>query len=88
VRYCDEDRDALMVEQRQTADLDRRVEIWREIQVNMNESYSYIFMTHANWTIGSHSRVQNICPQFAPTGEEIFCSNAGVTFFHDTWIAE
>ena len=88
VRYCDEDRDALMVEQRQTADLDRRVEIWREIQVNMNESYAYIFMTHANWTIGSHPRVQNICPQFAPTGEEIFCSNAGVTFFHDTWIAE
>lgn len=88
VRYCDEDRDALMLEQRETSDLDRRVEIWHEIQVNMNESYAYIFMTHANWTIGSHERVQNICPQFAPTGEEIFCSNAGVTFFHDTWIAE
>jgi peptide/nickel transport system substrate-binding protein len=88
VRYCDEERDALMLEQRQTTDLDRRVEIWHEIQVNMNESYAYIFMTHANWTIGSHERVQNLCPQFAPTGEEIFCSNAGVTFFHDTWIAE
>ncbi len=88
VRYCDESRDALMLEQRQTADLGRRVEIWHEIQVNMNESYAYVFMTHANWTIGSHERVQNICPQFAPTGEEIFCSNAGVTFFHDTWIVE
>ncbi len=88
VRYCDESRDALMQEQRQTTDLDRRVEIWREIQVDIQESYAYVFMTHANWTIGSHERVQNICPQLAPTGEEIFCSNAGVTFFHDTWISE
>lgn len=91
VRVCNEDRDALLFEQRATDDLDRRVEIWRQIQQEINETYSYIFTTHANWTIGMTDKVRNMCSQTspAPTGEVVlFCNNQGRSFFHGVWLAE
>ncbi|MEO0495247.1 MAG: ABC transporter substrate-binding protein [Actinomycetota bacterium] len=88
VRWCNPDRDALLYEQRATDDLDRRVEIWREIQQEMNESYAYIFTTHANWTVGYGDRVNNICGQMGPNGETMFCNNQGRQFFHNIWLSE
>ncbi len=88
VRVCDEDRDALLFEQRATADLDRRVEIWHEIQQSIHDTYSYIFMTHANWTMGLSESVRNICGQEGPDGVVLFCNNGGVTFLHGVWLSE
>ncbi len=86
VRVCNPERDALMFEQRETADLDRRVEIWREIQKDMNETYAYIFTTHANWTVGTTERVRNICGQTGPGDVLLFCNNQGRGFFHGVWL--
>ena len=88
VKWCNPDRDALLFEQRATDDLDRRVEIWKEIQVEMNETYAYIFTTHSNWTVGSSQRVRNLCGQTAPGGETLFCNNQGRQFFHNVWLSE
>ena len=88
VRWCNPERDELLFAQRATDDLDERVEIWKQIQVEMNESYAYIFTTHTNWTIGHQERVRNLCGQTGPGGELMFCNNAGGQFFHNVWLAD
>ena len=87
-RHCDEERDALLFEQRRIEDLDRRVEIWHEIQQNIKDSYTYIFFNHANWTIGARGNVNNICGQTSPAdGTELFCNNQGRVQLHQVWLS-
>lgn len=88
VRLCNEDRDALLFEQRATGDLDRRVEIMQEIQAEIQATYSYIFLTHANWTVGFRNAVKNICGQTGPDGVVLVCNNQGRGFYHNVWIDE
>ena len=88
VRWCNPDRDALLYEQRAIDELDRRVEIWREIQAEMNESYAYIFTTHTNWTIGHREEVRGICRQTAPGGEPLFCNSGGLVQFNQIWLTD
>ena len=86
-RDCDEERDALMFEQRRIEDLDRRVEIWHQIQEDLRDSYTYIFFNHANWTIGARENVHNICGQTSPDGVELFCNNQGRVQLHQVWMS-
>ena len=86
-RDCDEERDALMFEQRATDDVDRQVEIWHRIQEDLRDSYTYIFFNHANWTIGARDNVQNICGQTSPDGIELFCNNQGRAQLHQVWLS-
>ncbi len=88
VRVCNPDRDAKLFEQRATTDLDTRVGLWREVQQDVHDTYSYIFTTYANWTIGVSERVRNICGQRGPGDELMFCNNSGNQFFHNVWLAQ
>ena len=56
-RYCDPERDELMLESRAISDLDRRVEIWHRIQEMIRDSYTYIFYYHTNWAVGARDGV-------------------------------
>ena len=86
-RYCDEERDALMYEQRGIDDLDRRVEIWHQLQEMMRDAYTHIFFNHANWTIGTREEVHNVCGQTAPAdGTKLFCNNQGRAQLHQVWL--
>ena len=86
-RYCDTERDALMYEQRGIDDLDRRVEIWHEIQRMVRDAYTHIFFNHANWTIGVRDTVHNVCGQTAPAdGTGLFCNNQGRAQLHRVWL--
>ena len=87
VRWCNPEREELLYAQRATDDLDERVEIWKQIQVEMNESYAYIFTTHTNWTIGHQDRVRNLCGPTGPDGQTMFCNDQGSQYFHDVWLA-
>ncbi|MCY4174718.1 MAG: ABC transporter substrate-binding protein [Acidimicrobiaceae bacterium] len=86
-RHCDSERDALLYEQRASDDLDRRVEIWHEIQQRIRDSYTYIFFNHTNWAIGAADNVQNVCGQSSPTGTELFCNNQGRAQLHRIWLS-
>ena len=87
-RYCDEEREALLYEQRAIDDVDRRVEIWHEIQENIRDSYTYIFFNHANWTIGARDNVNNVCGQTSPAdGVTLFCNNQGRVQLHQVWLS-
>ena len=86
-RYCDEERDALMYEQRSIDDLDCRVEIWHQVQEMMRDAYTHIFFNHANWTIGAREEVHNVCGQTAPAdGTKLFCNNQGRAQLHQVWL--
>lgn len=88
-RYCDEDRDELLFEQRQTADPERRVEVMQEIQVLVNASYTYVFLAHTNWTVGFRDAVRNVCGQTGgPDDTVLLCNSQGRSFFHNTWLDE
>ena len=86
-RHCDPERDELMYEQRAIDDLDRRVEIWHRIQEINRDSYTTIFLTHANFTIGARDNVHNICGQTGPTGDELFCNNQGRIWPNQIWLS-
>ncbi len=86
-RDCDEERDALLFEQRASDDLDRRVEIWHQIQEDLRDSYTYVFFNHANWTIGARDNVHNVCGQTSPDGIELFCNNQGRAQLHQVWLS-
>ena len=86
-RYCDDQRDHLMLEQRSIDNLDRRVDIWHEIQLMIKESYEYIFLSHVNWTIGARDNIHNICGHTVPeTGVKLFCNNQGRVILSHVWL--
>ena len=86
-RHCDQERDELIYEQRRIDDLDRRVQIWRRIQEINRDAYIFIFLAHANWTIGAREDVQNICGQIGPSGDPILCNNQGQTWLSQLWLS-
>ena len=86
-RFCSEERDELMYEQRRIDDLDRRVEIWHRIQEIVRDSYAYIFYHHANWVIGARDNVHNICGHISPVGDELFCNNQGRIWMNQFWLS-
>ena len=86
VRVCDEERDALLFEQRATTDEARRIEIWQEVAQNVHDSYAYVFLTHSNWTIGFNDNVHNICGTTAPDGQDVVCNSDGSIFLHNAWV--
>ena len=86
-RDCDPARDELLYEQRAIDDLDRRVEIWHEIQQNIRDSYTYVFFNHANWTVGHRDVVHGVCGQTGPDGDQLFCNNQGRVWLQGIWLS-
>ncbi len=85
-RYCDPERDELMLESRRSDDVQRRVEIWHRVQEMIRDSYTYIFYYHTNWAIGARDDVQNVCGQVSPDGIELWCNNQGRVLLHGVWL--
>ena len=56
-RNCNEDTQALLVEQRSSTDEDERIAAWQQIAENMNEDFIYIFLNHTNWLIAAQPNV-------------------------------
>ncbi len=77
-RNCNEERDALIAQQRASTDFDERYELWTQIQQNLLDSYQYIVIEHTNWVIGAQPNVGGICDATTPEGAELPCQNSGV----------
>lgn len=85
-RWCNEERDALLFEGRATDDQDRRVEIMQEVQQEMNEAYTYVFLTHSNWTTAIQDDVRDLCNQTGPEDVALPCNVSGRSFLHSVWL--
>lgn len=85
-RNCNEERDALIAQQRATEDFDERYAIWTEIQENLRDSYQYIVVTHTNWLVSSSDGVGGLCDATAPSGEALPCQTRGVVRLPDLFL--
>ena len=86
-RYCDAERDELMMESRGTDDFQRRVEIWQRVQEMIRDTYTYIFYYHTNWVIGTRDGVHSVCGHTSPDGTELWCNNQGRVLLQGAWLS-
>ena len=85
-RFCNEDRDALMIEQRALADQGERKLLWDQITQNVNETFSYVFLTHTKWTNAFQPNVKGVCGEVGPGGVEMRCFRNGSHRFANIWL--
>lgn len=87
-RYCDPERDALLEAQRETTDPAERIELWRQIQENIAESYQYLIVSHVNWIVAADENVNGICDAENPDGVKLRCSLNGAWYLPQIWLAQ
>ncbi len=85
-RLCDPEREQLLDEQRAITDIDRRVEIWKELQQKIHDDYTYIFFTHTLWVNAFQPSVHNVCGAESPDGVPLLCTVNGRHWVHQIWL--
>ena len=85
-RYCDEERDDLIIEGQATNDPAVRIPTYQEISQKLHDSYTYVFLTHTMWDNAFAPEVRGICDQTSPDGTLLRCSGGGRTWFDAVWI--
>ncbi|RMH80097.1 MAG: hypothetical protein D6683_05505 [Actinomyces sp.] len=85
-RYCDPKREELLDEQRAITDIDRRVEIWKQLQQMIHDDYLYIFFTHTLWVNAFQNKVHNVCGAESPDGVPLLCTVNGRHWVHQIWM--
>jgi ABC-type transport system substrate-binding protein len=84
-RLCDEDRDALF-EAEGSLEGDERIAVWQDVVENVNQAYTYVFLTHTLWANATGSNVENICGAVSPEGEPLQCSRNGWHRLDQIWL--
>jgi len=88
-RYCDEGRDQLVLEAQATDDQDARIPLYQQISQNLNDVYTYVFLTHTIWDNAFAENIRGICDRTVPGTETVLrCAVQGRTWFDPVWIAE
>ena len=85
-RFCDEERDAIILETMTLVDDAERVPLMQELVRKMNEDYLYIFFNHTLWVNSFTENVRGTCDRAAPDGTPLECSSNGRTWFSSVWI--
>ncbi len=85
-RYCSKDREKLLNEAQDTTDLATRVDLWKQIQQNMHDAYTYVFFTRTLWLNAFDAKVRNQCGATTPDGVALLCTNNGGMFTAQMWI--
>ena len=67
-RYCDEERDALILEVMATPDDADRAPILQELVQKINDDYLYVFFNHTMWQNAFAADVNGVCDREAPDG--------------------
>ena len=84
-RLCDPDRDALF-EVEGTQEGQERIDTWQEIVENINQAYTYVFLTQTLWANALGENVQNICGAVSPDGVELECTSNGWHRIDQMWL--
>jgi peptide/nickel transport system substrate-binding protein len=85
-RYCDEERDRLILEGQATEDEDARIAAYREMVARIDEAHTYVFLTHSLWTIGAGPDVAGLCDRRSPEGDPLRCTLDGRTWPAAVWL--
>ena len=87
-KYCDEDRDALLLEAAATRDEAVRTPLYQELAQMLHDDYLYIFLNHNKWLSSFSDNVQGVCEGQTPDGHRIFCPSDGISSVRSMWLAE
>ena len=85
-RYCDEARDALLVEATGTADDAARADLLRQAEALINESATYVFLGHVLWNYALAPNVRGLCDRTSPEGARLMCVRQGNFWPTTVWI--
>ena len=85
-RFCDEERDAIILETMATPDDADRVPLMQELVKKINEDFLYIFFFHTLWDNAFAENVHGVCDRTAPDGSALTCATNGRTWFSSVWI--
>jgi peptide/nickel transport system substrate-binding protein len=85
-RYCDEQRDALLMQAQATTDQAERVSLYQQAEQMINDAYTYIFFTHTAWMNAFTDNVHGVCDRISPEDVPLKCAVAGRTWFQTVWI--
>jgi peptide/nickel transport system substrate-binding protein len=85
-RFCDEERDALILEIMATPDQEAQIPLWQELVRKINEDYLYIFFNHSLWDNAFAENVHGVCDRTAPDGTPLLCASNGRTWFSSVWM--
>ena len=85
-RYCDEQRDALLLQAQATTDQAERVSLYQQVEQMINDAYTYIFFTHTAWMNAFTDNVHGVCDRVSPEDVPLKCAVAGRTWFQTVWI--
>lgn len=87
-RYCDEERDAIILEIMATPEAEDQVELWKQLTEKINQDYLYVFFNHTLWDNAFAENVKGVCNRTAPDDAEVAlkCSSNGRTWFSTVWM--
>lgn len=85
-RFCDPERDALLLEIMATDDEEVRIPLLQELVQKINQDYLYIFFNHTLWDNAFSSNVRGVCERTAPDGTALECESNGRTWFSSVWM--
>ena len=86
-RFCDESRDALLLEAQASEDDATRIALYQELQQKINDDFIYIFLTHTTWDNAFAENVRGVCDRLTPDGEATQCATSGRTWFSSVYFA-
>ena len=86
-RYCDEERDALLVQAQAEDDPAARADLYQQVEQRVNDAATYVFLTHTMWDNAFAAEVRGICGRSSPQGVALDCTQSGVAWFDSAWLA-
>jgi peptide/nickel transport system substrate-binding protein len=86
-KYCDESRDALLLEAQASTDEATRVALYQELSQKLNDDYLYVFFNHTMWDNAFAENVRGMCDRLAPEGAATQCVTNGRSWFSSVYFA-
>lgn len=85
-RYCDPERDALILDVMATPDDADRVPLLQELVQKIHDDYLYVFFNHTLWDNAFAENVRGVCNHVTPEGEPMACTRNGRTWLSSVWL--
>ena len=85
-RFCDEERDALILETMATPDDAGRAPLLQELVQKVHDDYLYILFNHTLWENAFVENVHGVCARTAPDGTLLECATNGRSWFSSVWM--
>ncbi len=87
-RYCDEERDALLLQAQAEGDPAARAQLYQRVETITNEAFTYVFWHHVMWDNAFAADVRGVCGRTSPEGVALQCTSNGRSWFDTVWLEQ